>query len=167
MHKVRVRKGPEDKFRNFVSEASLLKCMSPMEDFRKIDTHFHIELPHPDWKSSAVTSPIRHSNSSKCILSVITPDPSSEGVGVAGRRLARAINVQTLDTVRSKESKDKFTWFASLPDWSDVEGTIREVEWALGEADADGVVVMPTYQDRRVSSLDKTHRSTDSSPLDS
>ncbi|KIM81555.1 hypothetical protein PILCRDRAFT_496476, partial [Piloderma croceum F 1598] len=36
-------------------------------------------------------------------------------------------------------------WFASLPDWTDVQGTLDEIEWAFNVAKADGVVIMASY----------------------
>lgn len=129
----------------------------------RIDTHFHIVLPcfiaaiqaaggdpsgwHlPAWTPTTALAAMEDLGISKSILSNTSPGPAIAGNGEAGRALAREINVETKKIV--DESTGKFGWLASLPDWSDVEGTLVEIEWALKAAKADGVVVMTTYQDK-------------------
>lgn len=65
------------------------------------------------------------------------------GQGEQGRNLTRLINEETKGY--ADEYPDRFSWFASLPDWSDVNGTLSEIEWALDEAMAEGVVALTSY----------------------
>jgi 6-methylsalicylate decarboxylase len=46
-----------------------------------------------------------------------------------------------------QQNPKRFGWFASLPGWTDVQGTLDEIEWVFEVAKADGVVVLSSYDD--------------------
>ncbi|KII95298.1 hypothetical protein PLICRDRAFT_128971 [Plicaturopsis crispa FD-325 SS-3] len=127
----------------------------------RIDTHFHFVPSQlkdamlaaggdpagwniPEWTAASATAAMDTLEIAKGILSCSAPGPAVAGNGEAGRKLARTLNEVTKKVV--DESGGKFGWFASLPDFTDVEGAVAEVAWALGEAKADGVVIMTSYQ---------------------
>lgn len=127
----------------------------------RIDTHFHFVPSQlkdamlaaggdpagwniPEWTAASATAAMDTLGIAKGVLSCSAPGPAVAGNGEAGRKLARTLNEVTKKIV--DESGGKFGWFASLPDFTDVEGALAEVAWALGEAMADGVVIMTSYQ---------------------
>lgn len=136
--------------------------MSP----KRIDTHFHF-VPEsfaqaiaatgsnpsgpwdlPKWSLESAITAMDILGTSKGILSATTPGPGIAGYGDAGRTLAREMNKETLAVVQ--KNPKRFGWFASLPDWTDVQGTLDEIEWAFNVAKADGVVIMSLYNNLRV-----------------
>lgn len=84
------------------------------------------------------------------IMSVTAPGPAVTGSGPKGRALARQVNEESLEIVRSSESEGRMKLFASTPSWADVEGTVEEIEWALKERKEDiiGIVAMTSYEDK-------------------
>jgi aminocarboxymuconate-semialdehyde decarboxylase len=131
--------------------------MSP----KRVDTHFHF-VPEsfaqaiaatgsnpsgpwdlPKWSLESAIAAMDMLGTSKGILSATTPGPGIAGYGDAGRTLAREMNKETLAVVQ--KNPKRFGWFASLPDWTDVQGTLDEIEWAFNVAKADGVVIMSLY----------------------
>ena len=45
-----------------------------------------------------------------------------------------------------QNNPQRFGWFACLTDWTDLQGTLDEIEWAVNVAKADGVVIMSAYK---------------------
>lgn len=84
------------------------------------------------------------------IMSVTAPSPAVAGSGPEGRVLARQVNEESLEIVRSSEAEGRMKLFASTPSWVDVEGTVAEIEWALKEAKEEvvGIVAMTSYEDK-------------------
>ncbi|KII86655.1 hypothetical protein PLICRDRAFT_163877 [Plicaturopsis crispa FD-325 SS-3] len=131
----------------------------------RVDTHFHIVPPQfeaaivaaggdpsgwnvPEWSPASASAAMDTLGVAKGVLSCTAPGPAVAGNGEAGRKLARAMNEHTKVVV--DQSGGRFGWFASLPDFTDVQGAVAEVVWALGEAKADGVVILTSYQGKYV-----------------
>lgn len=126
----------------------------------RIDTHFHIVSSRftqaiaaaggdpagwhvPEWTPASAIEAMDTLGTQKAVLSNTAPGPAIAGNGDAGRKLARELNEETLQIV--KENPTRFGWFACLPDWTDAEGALTEIEWALTTAKADGVVILTSY----------------------
>lgn len=128
-----------------------------------IDTHLHIITPDfieavrsagsdaaglivPPWSPEIALSFMNSRNIEKGILSYTSPGPK-----VGGNALVRRTNEKLRDIVG--EHKERFGWFASLPDWDSPDGVdavLEEAEWAMKEARADGLSIMTSYNDKSV-----------------
>lgn len=126
-----------------------------------IDTHLHIITPDfieavrsagsdaaglivPPWSPEIALSFMNSRNIEKGILSYTSPGPK-----VGGNALVRRTNEKLRDIVG--EHKERFGWFASLPDWDSPDGVdavLEEAEWAMKEARADGLSIMTSYNDK-------------------
>ncbi|TFK65268.1 amidohydrolase 2 [Pluteus cervinus] len=132
-----------------------------MMSTKRIDTHFHILLPSfleavraagndpagwivTEWSPQDAIAAMDKMGITKTLLSFTSPGPGVSGPGAEGKKLCRSLNEETLAIV--KQYPDRFGWYASLPNWHDVEGTIEEVKWALNEA-TDGFIIMSNYDD--------------------
>lgn len=81
------------------------------------------------------------------MLSVTAPGPAILGPTEAGRKLARTLNEEVWEICCQR--KGRFGYFASLPDFNDIEGTLDEIKHIFEtEKNANGVVVMTSYGDR-------------------
>jgi len=128
----------------------------------RVDTHFHFVPENfaqaiaaaggnpsgpwnlPKWSAESAIAAMDTLGTTKGILSISTPGPAIVGNGDAGRTLTREMNKEVLAVVQ--HNPQRFGWFASLPDWTDVQGTLDEIEWAFDVARADGVVIMASYK---------------------
>ncbi|ORY53765.1 hypothetical protein BCR33DRAFT_761093 [Rhizoclosmatium globosum] len=106
-------------------------------ELRRVDTHFHVI---PDFYAKAVEE--NGGDPAHGVMSVTAPGAAMFS-GEDGRKMARKINEWQSQLVQ--ENASKLSSFASLPNFFDVEGTIAEVEFALGELGAVGVVVFTSY----------------------
>lgn len=130
---------------------------------KRIDTHFHIVSEKftsaiaaaggdpsgwhvPTWTPTSAIEAMDTLGTAKAVVSVTAPGPAIAGSGEAGRKLARELNEETRDVVEA--NPNRFGWFASLPDWRDVEGTLAEIEWVFNVAKADGVVILTSYNNQ-------------------
>lgn len=78
------------------------------------------------------------------MLSVTAPGPAILGPTEAGRQLARTLNDEVWDICCQR--KGRFGFFATLPDFNDMEGTLAEIDNIFGrEKKANGVIVMTSY----------------------
>lgn len=122
----------------------------------RIDTHAHVVPPayrrwleqHPgyrgpyvDWSKDAALEYFERIGVATAIVSVSTP-----GARIAAgddrnetRRVARMVNEFSAELVR--DDPDRFGFFATLT-LPDLDGAIAEAEFAFGELNADGVVVI-------------------------
>jgi 6-methylsalicylate decarboxylase len=81
------------------------------------------------------------------VLSVTAPGPAILGPTKEGRHLARALNDEV--SAICEQRPGRFGFFASLPDFNDVEGTISEIKHVFEiEKKANGVVIMSSYGER-------------------
>lgn len=83
------------------------------------------------------------------VLSVTAPGPAIFGPTEKGRHLARTLNDEVWSICQQRPGR--FGFFASLPDFNDIQGTVSEIQHIFEtEKKANGVVVMSSYGDRLV-----------------
>lgn len=130
----------------------------------KIDTHVHMIPPSyrqaikdyggdpsgwgvPTWSPAEALSALNNLGVQKAVFTVPSPGPAIAGNGPEGRALARKINEECLEIIAGQK-EGRFALLACTPSWIDVEGTIREIEWAMKEKGRAGIVAMTTYEDK-------------------
>lgn len=86
-------------------------------------------------------------NVTKGILSVTSPGPAVAGAGAEGRKLARACNDELYGLLKTG-GRNMFAMYGSLPDWTDTEGTLAEIDYALYTLKVPGFIVMSSYSGR-------------------
>ncbi|GAP88547.2 putative 2-amino-3-carboxymuconate-6-semialdehyde decarboxylase [Rosellinia necatrix] len=132
----------------------------------RIDTHIHVLTPSyakalnkrsgqasgwpiPSWSFEECVRFCDTIGASFSVLSATTPGPAILGPTEGGRRLARVLNDEIWDVCQQRPGR--FGFFASLPDFNDIEGTIEEIRKIFGvDRKANGVIVMSSYGDRLV-----------------
>jgi predicted TIM-barrel fold metal-dependent hydrolase len=136
--------------------AAQTKASASARPFR-IDTHHHFTVPSLraeitkagqqgllDWTPQKSLDDMDKGNVATAILSVGDPGLWF-GDDQAARRLARECNDYSAKLMRDYPSR--FGMFAALP-LPDVEGSLREIEYAFDTLHADGVCVLSSYQGR-------------------
>jgi predicted TIM-barrel fold metal-dependent hydrolase len=97
------------------------------------------------WKLEATLDQMDRGGVGTAILSLATglnlPDLNAE----QSRHLARLINEYVVETM--KDHPGRFGLFAFMP-MPDVEGTLKEIEYALDELKADGIGLNTSYTDK-------------------
>ena len=129
---------------------------APSRPYR-IDTHHHFTVPSLraevtkagqqgllDWTPQKSLDDMDKGNVATAILSVGDPGLWF-GDDQTARRLARECNEFSAKMV--KDYPGRFGMFTALP-LPDVEGSLRELEYALDTLHADGVCVLSSYQGR-------------------
>ncbi|KAK9696241.1 hypothetical protein K7432_012580 [Basidiobolus ranarum] len=82
----------------------------------------------------------------KAVLSITSPGPAIAGNGLEGRALTRTLNDEVGHIIEAHP--DRMAFFTSTPDWTDVEGTLMELEYIFEkQKKAVGVVIMTSYRD--------------------
>ncbi|KAF2995304.1 hypothetical protein E8E14_004016 [Neopestalotiopsis sp. 37M] len=130
----------------------------------RIDTHIHVLTPSylkaldesggdpsgwatPSWTLEECVRFSDTIGASFSVLSVTAPGPAILGPTKEGRHLARALNDEV--SAICGQRPGRFGFFASLPDFNDVEGTISEIKHVFEtEKKANGVVIMSSYGER-------------------
>ena len=84
-------------------------------------------FPTPDWSLNGTLASLDLVGSARGVLSISTPGVPIAGTGKAARKLCRELNIYMEGLVRQIPSRLDF--FAALPDWRDVNGTLAEIEW--------------------------------------
>ncbi|ORY95264.1 hypothetical protein BCR43DRAFT_548936 [Syncephalastrum racemosum] len=127
-----------------------------------IDTHLHVitpayeaaveasggdpsGYPMPTWTEDGCLDLMNKLRVKQAVLSVTAPGPAVAGNGPEGRKLARKVNEEVGAMVKREP---RFKFFASTPDWTDLQGTLDEIDYIFGHTEAAGVVIMTAYQDR-------------------
>jgi predicted TIM-barrel fold metal-dependent hydrolase len=125
----------------------------------RIDTHHHV-FPPPyvaalldarqdsqiarDWSVSRTLEDMDRAGVETSILSITQPAVTFAPLGVA-RRVARESNEWVARLVA--DNGRRFGSFATLP-MPDVDGSLREIEYALDTLKADGICLLTSYGDR-------------------
>ena len=125
----------------------------------RIDTHHHVFPPSyiaelvarklddqlaTSWSAARTLEDMERAGVATAILSVTTPAASFAEADVA-RRVARECNEWVAKLIA--DNPGRFGSFATLP-LPDVDGTLREIEYALDTLKADGVCLLTSYGDR-------------------
>jgi 6-methylsalicylate decarboxylase len=129
----------------------------------RIDTHIHVippsmasalkdaggdptGYPLPHFSTHALSAAMKELDVQTAVLSVTTPGPALVGSGREGRELARKCNDEGMEIVSQGEGR--FKLFGSTPCWTDVQGTINEIEYCMRTLKCAGIVCMTTYGDK-------------------
>ena len=134
-------------------------AQSPVVRRTRIDTHHHV-FPPPyiaalidgkqdaqiakAWSVARTLDDMERAGVETSILSVTQPAVAFAPVDVA-RRVARESNEWVAKLVA--DNRGRFGSFATLP-LPDVDGTLREIAYALDTLKADGVCLLTSYGDR-------------------
>ncbi|KAI1271311.1 2-amino-3-carboxymuconate-6-semialdehyde decarboxylase [Xylaria sp. FL0933] len=147
-------------FQRIAEVASRLWFQRP--NTSRIDTHYTKALNEaggdpsgwsiPSWTLEQCVRFCDTIGASFSVLSITSPGPAILGPTENGRTLARTLNEEVWEVCQQRPGK--FGYFASLPDFNDIEGTIAEIKNIFEvEKHANGVVVMTSYGDKLVGDL--------------
>ncbi|KAJ5267497.1 hypothetical protein N7478_010305 [Penicillium angulare] len=99
----------------------------------------------PDWSLEGTLESLDSIGSAHGILSISTPGVPIAGTGQEARDLCRQINNYLADLAMNSTRLD---FFAALPDWRDIAGTLAEIDWIYTEQkSAVGVIFYTSYGD--------------------
>jgi 6-methylsalicylate decarboxylase len=125
----------------------------------RIDTHAHFSVPRlfaeataagvnqaalKNWTPEMALDQMEEGSVAASVLSISDPGVWF-GDDAAARTLARECNERAAQI--ASDHPGRFGFFAVLP-LPDVDGALREVEYALDTLKADGIGVLSSYQDR-------------------
>jgi predicted TIM-barrel fold metal-dependent hydrolase len=122
----------------------------------RIDAHHHLFPPayrtaignraagQPAWSAAQSIEEIDRGGIATSVLSLSSPGVWFGDVE-EGRRLARIVN--DYGTMTAKDHPGRFGLFAALP-LPDIDGSLREIEYALDTLKADGIGLLTSYGDK-------------------
>ena len=149
-----------------------LRAQAPATSARRIDVHHHFASPgwlktlraadvlHPSWATwtpARAMETLDRSGTATAIASITTPGiwfsegygndrpPTGQTGGADARVLARETNEYGATLV--SDYKGRYGIWAALP-LMDVDGSLRELEYALDTLKLDGICLMTSYGDR-------------------
>lgn len=121
----------------------------------RIDVHHHFAPPgyssalkdmmrgHAKWSVQGTLEEMDKSGIATCFTSLINPGMQAWGNDVAGaRKIARVSNEYAAQLMR--DYPGRFGSFASIP-FPDIEGSLREIEYAMDTLKADGIYLWTSY----------------------
>jgi predicted TIM-barrel fold metal-dependent hydrolase len=123
---------------------------------QRIDVHHHLFPPayrtaignlaagQPNWSPAQSVEEMDKGGIATSLLSISSPGVWFGDVE-QGRRLARIVNDYGAMTAR--DHSGRFGLFAALP-LPDIEGSLREIEYAFGTLKADGIGLLTSYGDK-------------------
>jgi 6-methylsalicylate decarboxylase len=142
-----------------------MRAAEPAAGRGRIDTHHHffppkyletlavwnerqgiaagLQPPQRDWSVAKALDDMDKNSVTTALLSISTPGIYF-GDRAEARAMARLCNEYAAELGR--DHKGRFGLFASVP-MPDVDGTLREIEYALDELKADGIGFMTSYDD--------------------
>jgi 6-methylsalicylate decarboxylase len=103
-----------------------------------------LQPPQTQWTPARAVEEMDRAQVATAILSISTPGVWF-GDAAGARAMARQCNEYAADMVRNHPGR--FGLFASTP-MPDVDGTLKEIEYALHQLKADGVCLMTSYGDK-------------------
>lgn len=105
--------------------------------------------PSPKWSIEGCEEFCSNVGISFAVLSITAPGPAIEGPTDTGRRLTRKLNDEVW--AACQRNKQRFGFFACLPDFRDVAGVLAEIEYVCTEQrGANGFIVLSSYGDNLV-----------------
>lgn len=100
----------------------------------------------PDWSEEGTLESLNLTGSARAVLSVSTPGIPIAGTGQQARDLCRETNDYLAELVNKHPLRLDF--FAVLPDWRDVNGTLEEIDYSYStQKQAVGVTLYTSYGD--------------------
>jgi predicted TIM-barrel fold metal-dependent hydrolase len=89
---------------------------------------------------------LKSTGSARGIVSISTPGAPIAGTGQAARDLCRELNLYLGNL--TAQNPNLLDFFATLPDWRDVNGTLAEIDWIYTEQKSSvGVILYTGYGD--------------------
>jgi len=117
--------------------------LGPLADWGKREGLGGLQAPQRDWSVENDLAELDRTGTATAILSISTPGVWFGDVENA-RHMARLCNDYAADMARSHQSR--YGLFAAMP-MPDVDGTLKEIEYALDTLKADGIGFMTSYGD--------------------
>jgi predicted TIM-barrel fold metal-dependent hydrolase len=142
--------------REFLAGLTCALAKGAAPQAHRVDVHHHLFPPayraaignlaanQPNWSPAQSIEEMDKGGIATSLLSV-----SSPGVWLGdveqGRRLARIVN--EYGAMAARDHRGRFGLFAALP-LPDIDGSLREIEYALDTLKADGIGLLTSYGDK-------------------
>ena len=117
--------------------------LEPLAEWGKRAGLGGLQVPQRDWSITRAVAEMDRTGTATAVLSISTPGIWF-GDQEQARSMARLCNEYAAQMER--DNKGRFGLFASVP-MPDVDGTLREIEYALDVLKADGIGFMTSYGD--------------------
>ena len=130
---------------------------------RRIDTHYHIipefyakalensggapnGWPAPKWSLEQAKEQMSQLGVETAIASIVVPKTMFDNNDKEkGRALVRQLNEYSADLV--KNNPKQFGFFAALPPLTDIEGTLKEIDYVQSTLKSDGYILLTSYDE--------------------
>jgi 6-methylsalicylate decarboxylase len=117
--------------------------LEPLAEWGRHNGLGGLQAPQREWSIAGAVAEMDRTGTASAVLSISTPGIWF-GDQEQARRMARLCNEYAAQM--GQDNKGRFGLFASVP-MPDVEGTLREIEYALDVLKADGIGLMTSYGD--------------------